>query len=330
MSAWYVFSAMGFYPANPSELKMVYGNMLFDSVRFVQGDGSAVIYKNKKPKSSEDLVKSSSIKYFGNSKAYYFGYDQFRMSEEWTHNGLSAPVIHSAGEVFRDTMLVRLSSNNKAELGDKIYYTLDGSEPTSKSLLYVDGQVLKISQSCLLKAKSILSEQLSSPIAMARFQRYYNDYSIQYNCTYNKQYTAGGDKGLIDGLIGDVDWRKGRWQGYQSQDFEVVIDLKKPVFFDTIKIGFLQDKRSWIFLPDKISVYGSEDSVHFEELNIGDYLLDERDLTVGRYPMVFSGFKKTTPYRYLKVFVKNYGKIPAWHPGAGGDAFIFVDEIEIK
>jgi hypothetical protein len=30
------------------------------------------------------------------------------------------------------------------------------------------------------------------------------------------------------------------------------------------------------------------------------------------------------------VFVKNYGKLPAWHPGAGGDAFIFVDEIEIK
>ena len=131
-------------------------------------------------------------------------------------------------------------------------------------------------------------------------------------------------------MIGDVDWRKGRWQGYQSQDFEVVIDLKNPMFFDTVKIGFLQDKRSWIFLPDKISVYGSEDSVHFEELNIGDYLLDERDMTVGRYPMVFSGFKKTTPYRYLKVFVKNYGKLPAWHPGAGGDAFIFVDEIEIK
>ena len=330
MSAWYVFSAMGFYPANPSEHKMVYGNMLFDSVRFVQGDGSAVIYKNKKPKSSEDLLKSSSIKYFGNSKAYYFGYDQFRISEEWVRNALSAPVIHSAGEVFRDTIMVRISSNNKAEMGDKIYYTLDGSEPTSKSLLYVDGQVLKISQSCLLKAKSFLSEQLSSPIAMARFHRYYNDYSIQYNCTYNKQYTAGGDKGLIDGLIGDVDWRKGRWQGYQSQDFEVVIDLKNPMFFDTVKIGFLQDKRSWIFLPDKISVYGSEDSVHFEELNIGDYLLDERDMTVGRYPMVFSGFKKTTPYRYLKVFVKNYGKLPAWHPGAGGDAFIFVDEIEIK
>ena len=330
MSAWYVFSAMGFYPANPSEHKMVYGNMLFDSVRFVQGDGSAVIYKNKKPKSSEDLLKSSSIKYFGNSKAYYFGYDQFRISEEWVRNALSAPVIHSAGEVFRDTIMVRISSNNKAEMGDKIYYTLDGSEPTSKSLLYVDGQVLKISQSCLLKAKSFLSEQLSSPIAMARFHRYYNDYSIQYNCTYNKQYTAGGDKGLIDGLIGDVDWRKGRWQGYQSQDFEVVIDLKKAMFFDTVKIGFLQDKRSWIFLPDKISVYGSEDSVHFEELNIGDYLLDERDMTVGRYPMVFSGFKKTTPYRYLKVFVKNYGKLPAWHPGAGGDAFIFVDEIEIK
>jgi len=26
----------------------------------------------------------------------------------------------------------------------------------------------------------------------------------------------------------------------------------------------------------------------------------------------------------------SYGKIPAWHPGAGGDAFIFADEIIIE
>lgn len=334
MSAWYVFSAMGIYPANPSESEMVFGNMLFDSVRFVQGDGSAVIYKNIRPEThglkGGFMVKSNSIKIFGNANRYYLGYDVLRSEKELSHSALSAPVIHSASEVFRDSILVHISSNNKSEIADKIYYTLDGSEPTSQSAVYADGQLLKISQSCILKAKSILGEQEASPAAVARFYRYYNDFPIRYNCTYNKQYTAGGDNGLLDGLIGDIDWRKGRWQGYQSQDFEVLIDLKKPMFFDTISIGFLQDKRSWIFLPDWITVYGSEDSVHFEELNTGDYLLDEKDMSTGRYPMVFSGFKKATPYRYIKVFAKNYGKLPAWHPGAGGDAFIFVDEIEIR
>jgi len=34
--------------------------------------------------------------------------------------------------------------------------------------------------------------------------------------------------------------------------------------------------------------------------------------------------------RYLKVKAKNHGKIPAWHPGSGNDAFIFIDEVQIN
>ena len=34
--------------------------------------------------------------------------------------------------------------------------------------------------------------------------------------------------------------------------------------------------------------------------------------------------------RYVRVKAYNLGKIPAWHPGAGFDAFIFVDEIFIE
>ena len=31
--------------------------------------------------------------------------------------------------------------------------------------------------------------------------------------------------------------------------------------------------------------------------------------------------------RYIRIRAVNFGKIPAWHPGSGGDAWIFVDEI---
>jgi len=34
--------------------------------------------------------------------------------------------------------------------------------------------------------------------------------------------------------------------------------------------------------------------------------------------------------RYVKVFAKNYGQLPKWHPGYPDSAFIFIDEIEIK
>jgi hypothetical protein len=32
----------------------------------------------------------------------------------------------------------------------------------------------------------------------------------------------------------------------------------------------------------------------------------------------------------VRVRAVNYGKLPAWHPGAGFDAFIFADEILIR
>ena len=34
--------------------------------------------------------------------------------------------------------------------------------------------------------------------------------------------------------------------------------------------------------------------------------------------------------RYVKIKAYNYGKLPSWHQGAGGDAFIFIDEISIE
>ena len=31
--------------------------------------------------------------------------------------------------------------------------------------------------------------------------------------------------------------------------------------------------------------------------------------------------------RYVKVYARNIGTIPAWHPGAGAPGFIFIDEL---
>ena len=34
--------------------------------------------------------------------------------------------------------------------------------------------------------------------------------------------------------------------------------------------------------------------------------------------------------RYVRVHAYNLGKIPAWHPGAGYQAYIFVDELIVN
>ncbi|UBB88642.1 hypothetical protein J4771_07065 [Candidatus Kaistella beijingensis] len=44
----------------------------------------------------------------------------------------------------------------------------------------------------------------------------------------------------------------------------------------------------------------------------------------------FSAEILPTEARFVKVVAKNFGKLPEWHQGFGGDAFIFVDEIMVK
>jgi hypothetical protein len=48
---------------------------------------------------------------------------------------------------------------------------------------------------------------------------------------------------------------------------------------------------------------------------------------------VTKDFVKSIPpkkARYVRIRAVNFGKIPAWHPGSGGDAWIFMDEIVIR
>lgn len=167
-----------------------------------------------------------------------------------------------------------------------------------------------------------------SSVTFADFIRKPNNWSITLNSKYNPQYDAGGNEGLIDGKFGDENWRKGNWQGYQSQDFEAVIDLKMLTPITEINSRYLQDSRSWILMPTKVEYYLSSNNKDFFLVATVNNTLDPKvtDNTIRE----FKADILQTEARYLKIKAYNYGKLPEWHQGFGGDAFIFVDEIWVK
>ncbi|RTZ49675.1 hypothetical protein EJ377_04805 [Chryseobacterium arthrosphaerae] len=61
-----------------------------------------------------------------------------------------------------------------------------------------------------------------------RFNRRPNYWDINILSKATPQYTANGKLALIDGIRGEVNWRKGEWHGYQGQNFEAIIDFKSP------------------------------------------------------------------------------------------------------
>jgi hypothetical protein len=119
----------------------------------------------------------------------------------------------------------------------------------------------------------------------------------------------------------------GNWQGYQLQNVDAVVDLKSKKNVGSVQVGFLQDVGAWIVMPKTVTVYVSEDSIHFEKVFSGEDFLAITDLK----PQVkkLSASFTSQPVRYIKIVATQYGKLPSWHEGAGGDTHIFIDEIDV-
>ena len=150
------------------------------------------------------------------------------------------------------------------------------------------------------------------------------DRSIRLLSRYSRQYTAGGDEGLIDGARGSVNWRTGGWQGYQDTDFEAIVDLQTERPLSIVGAGFCQDARSWIWMPREVRFSVSSDGETFREVAVIPTGVAENDMTIQVWNCEAA---VDVQARYVKVYAKNIGTIPQWHPGAGYPGFIFIDEI---
>ena len=297
MSAWYVFSAMGFYPFCPGENKYARGKSIFDEVQ---------ILGKKFEFTPTEIVEDTKS---NNSN--------FEIS----------PIIDADRKIFKDSLLVSMYSLNPNK--PTVYYTMTGADEhiLIETPIKAFTKPFYIKNSVKIHAHS--DNKIENYLNEAYFHKIPNNWTIKLNCKYNKQYTAGGDAGIIDGLFGYKDWHKGGWQGYQSQDFEAIIDMQESKEISEISSSYLQDSRSWILLPKDVEYFVSNDGINFTSVaKVGhdlDWNTEEKILK-----KLATELPLKVKTRYLKVLAKNYGALPKGHLGFGGDAFIFIDEIEVK
>lgn len=167
-----------------------------------------------------------------------------------------------------------------------------------------------------------------SPVVTARYDEIPHDWRAALLAEPDPQYTAGGPDALIDGRRGPEDWRTGRWIGFNGLDMGAEVTLDRPLPLRSVTVGFLQDTRAWIVLPRELTVEVSEDGEAWREAGRASHDVpvrtDEvviRDLTV---PL--DGSRVVA----VRVRATQYGVLPEWHPGAGGETFIFVDEVMVS
>lgn len=204
-----------------------------------------------------------------------------------------------------------------------IYYTLDGSEPTTASEKYTD--VIKIDKPCTLRTVAIrpsgsskitkdeisFSKSSMKPITMLQ--------------PINKQYEFSGATVLVDGMTGNMNYKTGRWIAFYTNDLEAVIDLKEATEISSMTLHTCVEKGDWIFDTRGITVSVSDDNQTFKEVASETYpAMKESDPNqIYTHELKFDPVKT----RYVKVKALSEQKIPSWHGGKGNPGFLFVDEI---
>ena len=111
-------------------------------------------------------------------------------------------------------------------------------------------------------------------------------------------------------------------------DLDAVIDLHEVKTISKVTGFFLQDTKSWIVMPKQFIVEVSADGKEYKEVFNGSNFLPIDDLKV-QVKNVIAIFTPVAA-RYVRIRAIQYGKLPAWHEGAGGDTHIFVDEINVE
>jgi hypothetical protein len=311
MSAWYVLSSMGIYSVTPGKAEWIETEPLFEKLKVNFEDGKSELLNENSNKSRLGIINTK--------------YNLIK--PKLTETIIPVPVIQAESKSFKDKMMIEITSQNPKNTIFYIVFENDTDYSTIKSTYIPYTKPFYIEASSMIQAYIKNANEQSQTISATFFKKP-NNYTIDIKSTYNPQYHAGGNDGLLDGIFGTTNWRKGDWQGYQSQDFEAIVDLQQTKSISEIHSNYLQDQRSWILMPTKVEYYTSMDNVNFTLVST-----ISNDVNPKQEENSIKDFSYTTKpinARYVKVKAYNFGKLLEWHQGFGGDAFIFIDEITIK
>jgi uncharacterized membrane protein len=236
---------------------------------------------------------------------------------------LKKPILETEQSFFKDSLTLVLKSSLR---GSEIRYTLDGTVPDANAPVFSERIV--INDDANLKAISMKEGWFSSEVLNKKFSK--TGFEITNYSIVNKphQNYPGASK-LFDRVEGSIQIKDGKWTGYNGEDLDVTIDLGEIGTVNRITVSCLESVNQWVFFPKSVEVFVSDFKDRDFKRVWNQNIKREKDITedaIERYVVEIPNTKG----RYFKVVVKNFGKLPKWHPAAGNPSWLFVDEILVK
>ena len=187
---------------------------------------------------------------------------QFDLTDTVYNAQLTTPVIKIDSSFFHQSASVEVKlSRGKV----KYYYTLDGTEPTSKANLYKDP--FRITQSGEFKIKATMEGWADSKVVtFPLFKLGIKPDRVILETKPHPKYSAKLDSTLVDGKSGGLDRGDKQYLGFINQDFQVLYQLDNPTKLSRLSLSFLEDVGKGVLAPEYIEVWGGEDKNNLTKL----------------------------------------------------------------
>lgn len=224
-------------------------------------------------------------------------------------------------DVTKKAVVVTLSTIDDAP----IYYTLDGTEPTTASLKYTEP--VSITETADFQAVVIRPEGKSKVVNKKISFNKATYCPIELTFQPSEKYKFGGAITLVDGMKGNDSYATGAWLGFVGGNVEAIIDLGQESEIKQVATNAIVDMSAWIMGSTGLVVSISDDNKEFREVAAKDIPaetnIDKKG--VENYEITFDPVKA----RYVKVVIKRSPALPRGHAGEGKAAYMFIDEIEV-
>ncbi|MFP4546975.1 MAG: alpha-L-fucosidase [Fidelibacterota bacterium] len=234
---------------------------------------------------------------------------------------LKAPLISVDYATIQADPVVTLKTD---EDSCDIYYTLDGSRPDTSAIKYQEP--VSITKTLTLKAICYDRKGTLSLVSSRFIKKITQFENIKLVYPPHKNFQAEGAITLCDGIYGDENELSGKYLGFHGKDMIAEITLPQNKLINSVAISALNKPDSAIIFPREFEIYKAVDNINFEYVK--KKVLPEIPRNTSHKKFILEVPIQSAGA--IRVFVKNYGKLPSWHPNSGEDAWLFIDEITVQ
>ncbi|WP_460983534.1 chitobiase/beta-hexosaminidase C-terminal domain-containing protein [Spirosoma fluminis] len=208
---------------------------------------------------------------------------------------------------------------SKLDSDSRIFYTLNGKEPTERSAEYIGP--ITLTKTTTLRAMTPTGGRLTQTFTLHKAK----NKSYTYAPVVNKSDAQSAK--LTDGVRGETPRDRRQWVNFFGTDMDVTVDLGDVTSVTKVSLNFLKVILENNFPPSSVEIALSRDGQDFKEA-IAQPVTYELPGPWAILPVV-ADFK-TARARYVRVRAKNAGPAPAGHPNAGAKTWFATDEIVVE